>query len=585
MKTIKFVDFRVLTVLSILIFMCAVLGAREVYAIEPENIPSFSKTTISYDGGQRNVPWDEEMFVESSFTYSRSIAKLASVLSAAAYNGKQSDGSYIYNAYRSMGILDENISLYSYPDHEANRDIDGMISSDKDLAFSIASKEMDWDTVLLVTLRGTDKERAGDILKDLDVLKTKDFYDVKAHAGFYAFYEDVMTGLQDYLTEHPQIREAAEEDCLKVLITGHSLGAAAANLVGENLNCYDLLNISSSDMFVYTFASPNVYQGDASGMANDANIHNIINTKDPVPKLLTGSWKLFGEKEEFEDPYGENNIEENPFKNWDSHGTDKYISAAFDLGNKIYLFNAEEDYSIPEYLETDYHGRVELPIPSREDYDFSGWYTGPEGGDQINDLQTFEDDTVIYAHWSAIPKEMTTYDQVIKNGNTVYCAGAAGIYKAKVKGGKLKSKKLFYKTYGSFGAYSHISAMSLNRDSIYFIEGTEGTLSSIMRKNTDGTGKGTLLDSVHETSGYAISDDTIYYDTVYYDDYDEPHLINMRMALNGSSKQETSIGPAMTRVKTNENGYTRKIKVKGKYCKDYLVTPKGTFYLGKSKRN
>ena len=43
---------------------------------------------------------------------------------------------------------------------------------------------------------------------------------------------------------------------------------------------------------------------------------------------------------------------------------------------------------------------------------------------------------------------MKAYDQVIKSGNTVYCAGAEGLYKVKVKKGKVVSKKVISRATG-----------------------------------------------------------------------------------------------------------------------------------------
>lgn len=78
-----------------------------------------------------------------------------------------------------------------------------------------------------------------------------------------------------------------------VLVTGHSLGAAVANLVAAHLstcndvNCCGILNGDGTDVYGYTFATPNtvdtneersvVYTGD--------NIYNIMNNNDAVTFL------------------------------------------------------------------------------------------------------------------------------------------------------------------------------------------------------------------------------------------------------------------------------------------------------------
>jgi len=207
--------------------------------------------------------------------------------------------------------------------------------------------------------------------------------------------------------------------------------------------------------------------------------------------------------------------------------------------------------------------------------------------------------------------EMTAYDQVLKEGRTVYVGGAAGIYKVKLKSnGKVRSKKLIFKSYRPFGAYSYINTMYKQGGHIYFLLGTEGSSQYLKRVSTSGKSKSlaTLSDSYY---GYSIDGDTIYYSTYNtalddvdwdddwdyddwdYDDWDdddwdddydpaESQLLK-RMNLDGSSKRDTEITPNCKTKKTSDNGYTRKIKKKGKYVKDYLKTPKGTFYLGKVK--
>ena len=43
----------------------------------------------------------------------------------------------------------------------------------------------------------------------------------------------------------------------------------------------------------------------------------------------------------------------------------------------------------------------ELPTPTREYYDFDGWFTKAEGGEEVIAESSFAEDTTIYAHWTA----------------------------------------------------------------------------------------------------------------------------------------------------------------------------------------
>ena len=50
---------------------------------------------------------------------------------------------------------------------------------------------------------------------------------------------------------------------------------------------------------------------------------------------------------------------------------------------------------------------ITLPEPERNGYDFAGWYTETLGGSQVTEETQFNDDTTIYAHWSAANYEIT----------------------------------------------------------------------------------------------------------------------------------------------------------------------------------
>lgn len=96
-----------------------------------------------------------------------------------------------------------------------------------------------------------------------------------------------------------------------VLVTGHSLGAAVANLVAAHLstcngvNCCGILNGDGTDVYGYTFATPNTVDMDKEGSSvyTGDNIYNIMNNNDAVtflPRTLDSSnwrnsmWKRHG---------------------------------------------------------------------------------------------------------------------------------------------------------------------------------------------------------------------------------------------------------------------------------------------------
>lgn len=181
--------------------------------------------------------------------------------------------------------------------------------------------------------------------------------------------------------------------------------------------------------------------------------------------------------------------------------------------------------------------------------------------------------------------KMTGYDQVIKKGNTVYCAGVGGIYKVTLKNGKVKSKKHLWKNECTFVPESYECAMCLNGKYLYYLSGGEGTGGALYRVKTSG-GEPQLLASVPSSDDkfvYAIKKSKIYYYKFNYDeDYNIIGTSGSVMNLNGKNKSNTSKKAVLKHKKSNTKGYSVKIKASGRYYKDYLKTPKGTFYLGKA---
>lgn len=50
-----------------------------------------------------------------------------------------------------------------------------------------------------------------------------------------------------------------------------------------------------------------------------------------------------------------------------------------------------------------------LPTPAREGYTFDGWFTSPSGGTEVTTDTLFGEDTMVYAHWTAIQVSDKTY--------------------------------------------------------------------------------------------------------------------------------------------------------------------------------
>lgn len=143
-------------------------------------------------------------------------------------------------------------------------------------AYLIAKKEMTYKgsrrNVLLTVIRGTSK---GEWYSNFDVVPSRTA-EPKCAENFLEAANDVFNGLESVaaVTEDPVF-----------FVTGHSRGAAAANLLGVLLDA----KYGVEDTYVYTFAAPTTVT--ASFPEGDySNIFNIINQSDLVPLLPLESW-------------------------------------------------------------------------------------------------------------------------------------------------------------------------------------------------------------------------------------------------------------------------------------------------------
>ena len=101
--------------------------------------------------------------------------------------------------------------------------------------------------------------------------------------GFYKAEQAVLGKLKAYLDAHATALPR------KLLITGHSRGAAVANLLGADLDKPENKVAERDDIYVYTFATPNVAKESVIG--ENPNIWNFVNRLDLVPQIPPSNWK------------------------------------------------------------------------------------------------------------------------------------------------------------------------------------------------------------------------------------------------------------------------------------------------------
>lgn len=221
---------------------------------------------VLYCGFQ--VDFSNQLFLEDSKTPNNNLALFAGILSQAVYHDE--DKPTTPDVYSILGIPEAD-----YYDHS---------SKNMSHCFSLAEKEIyingEKTILFLVTVRGTvtKEETMGDHFTQANssFLNYYNAYDL-----VYEFEEEVWEEIKHFITQHPEMKT----ENLKVLVTGHSLGGATANLLGARFNnCIDHGGWyglkRKKDVYVYTFGAIDAIDTDGTISVGYENIHNITNWHD-----------------------------------------------------------------------------------------------------------------------------------------------------------------------------------------------------------------------------------------------------------------------------------------------------------------
>ena len=274
------------------VFLPEIKTPKESY--KKINIPFYSDY-VMYN--QVTVEWKDSLFYSSPKSYNKKIAMIAGALSAAAEGENGNDGSFIRSAYKKLGISTSNISLYSYPgtpgnESEVKNEKGVKFAEDDHLAFSIGYKDISDNNgnkthLILITARGTKTTQEG--YMDGVQSGNSSVLGYKTYDWDTDFYEDILVGLQHYIGKHSELKT----DNVKFLVSGHSLGGAAANLVAADLTKNEgkySLNYKASDVFGYTYGAINPLVNDSveTGYENIHNIYNYLDSFGPKGKGYDG---------------------------------------------------------------------------------------------------------------------------------------------------------------------------------------------------------------------------------------------------------------------------------------------------------
>lgn len=217
-----------------------------------------------------SVEWKDSWFDNSSDTYMHDLATAAMVLSGASYVevGNKPDSDAIYKA---LGRFDfDYIEPFNYEVYrtEAHNNL---------VSYTFAAKPVEDNgnsyTLVAVVIKGTSG--------DEEWYSNFNIGQGNKHAGFQTCAEDVMSNLEQYIEDL-----GLDSSNAKFLVTGHSRGAAVANLVAKEIT--DSSFAQTKNVYGYTFATPAVTTD--SNASKYKNIFNIVNGEDFVTRVPLVNW-------------------------------------------------------------------------------------------------------------------------------------------------------------------------------------------------------------------------------------------------------------------------------------------------------
>lgn len=213
----------------------------------------------------------DSLFEQSSTEFSLDLAKYSLTLSSAAYgntddhiqkvlaeNGFTNDTTYDNTSYKKASQMNTNL-----------------------VAFSFASKQVKCHnreyTLIAVVIRGTSGDN--EWISNFNINDSGNY--PATHEGFRKAEKSLFANLNKYINSLNLDRLNT-----KFLITGHSRGAAVANLLAADLSKSEKF-ADQSDIYGYTFATPNVAK---IGYNEYFNIFNAVNPADIVTEIPLAKW-------------------------------------------------------------------------------------------------------------------------------------------------------------------------------------------------------------------------------------------------------------------------------------------------------
>ena len=243
-------------------------------------------------------------------------------------------GSVLYNLLDSVCVCDYDQGRNYFRD-------DTVVIEENTALNTSQDDEVGTKPLVVVDVRGsvTISDWINDVMTQFDSENNR----------FAAFADEIFTNVENYLSstgvQNPII-----------LVTGHSMGPAIANILAARLNGI----MDPGNVYAYTFATPRTVNEAVSGnqAVNYPNIFNILNSNDAVtyvPLTITlpvvNYWKRHGIDLYINMPYSE------------SRETDILGMPCHSMSVYLNWLNSSEDLSLQEMLALSEEARVRGLLP------------------------------------------------------------------------------------------------------------------------------------------------------------------------------------------------------------------------------
>ena len=260
------------------------------------NIKSTGQLVLGDANRKMNVSFDANWLNTDSYSYNHNLAKFCSQISLLTYSSVEN----LRNGLNNLGFktFDEDPSAAQLKNGYSNGNAAIYWPSKSNSvyaknSFIITRKEYvrngEKHTVVLVALRGTTGNEWYSNFDPRGKLDKKNY----TGSGHY-YFEQAAQFVKNNLDSYLRRSNLTGGKNIEFIITGHSRGAAVANVLAAKLidssKSGSSIYPAKSKIFTYTFASPNTTKSITRVNTIYTNIFNFVNPEDFVTKVLPGAW-------------------------------------------------------------------------------------------------------------------------------------------------------------------------------------------------------------------------------------------------------------------------------------------------------